>query len=105
YTCMCYYLPDPPVGFGEVDPVALGIPSQQEFLATYCRISGLAEVPHWNFYMALQMFKSASILQGVYRRALAGDGTAAALQKKEQVRFRASVGLELAVAKSPATTR
>jgi aminoglycoside phosphotransferase (APT) family kinase protein len=104
YTRMCYYLPDPPVGFGDVDPVALGIPSQQEFLATYCRISGLAGVPHWNFYMALQMFKSASILQGVYKRALAGDGTAAALQKKEQVRFRASVGLGLALAKSTTTT-
>ncbi len=96
YTCMCYWLPDPPVGFGDVDPAALGIPSEEAFLQSYCRASGIAEVRHWNFYMALQMFKSAAILQGIYKRALAGEGTTAALQKKEQVRFRSSVGLAIA---------
>jgi aminoglycoside phosphotransferase (APT) family kinase protein len=95
YTCMCYYLPDPPVGFGDVDAVGLGIPSQESFLETYSRLSGIAELRHWNFYMALQMFKSASILQGAYQRALAGHGNAAALEKREQVRYRAGVGCRL----------
>lgn len=96
YTCLCYYLPDPPVGFGDVDPVALGIPTQQAFVENYARRAGLSAVPHWNFYMALQLFKSASLLQGVYRRGLDGAAPAAALEKKKHVRSRAALGLEVA---------
>jgi aminoglycoside phosphotransferase (APT) family kinase protein len=95
YTCLCYYLPDPPVGFGGVDHVALGIPSQDSFVASYARRAGRGEVAHWNFYMALQLFKSAALLQGVYRRALEGSAPAAALDKKRHVRSRAALGLRL----------
>ena len=96
YTCLCYYLPDPPVGFGDADPVALGIPTQQAFIEAYARRAGIGEVAHWNFYMALQLFKSASLLQGVYKRGLQGAAPAAALDKKRHVRSRAALGLELA---------
>jgi hypothetical protein len=46
--------------------------------------------------MALQLFKSASILQGVYKRGLEGAAPAAALEKLEHVRRRAALGLRVA---------
>ncbi len=96
YTCLCYYLHEPPVGFGGADHVALGVPTQEAFIHAYARQAGIGEVAHWNFYMALQLFKSASILQGVYKRALSGGAPAAGLEKKKDVRERAALGLAIA---------
>jgi aminoglycoside phosphotransferase (APT) family kinase protein len=96
YTCLCYYLPDPPVGFGGADYAALGIPTQEGLVQAYARRSGIGELAQWNFYMALQLFKSASILQGVYKRGLEGAAPAAALEKLEHVRRRAALGLRVA---------
>ena len=96
YTCLCYYLHEPPVGFGGADHVALGVPTQEAFIETYARRAGIGEVAHWNFYMALQLFKSASILQGVYKRALTGGAPAAGLSKQKDVRERAALGLRIA---------
>ena len=96
YNCLCYYLPDPPVGFGGAEPVALGIPERDAYVQAYARRAGLGDIPHWNFYMALQLFKSASLLQGVYKRGLEGKAPAAALEKQRHVRHRAGLGLEVA---------
>ncbi len=96
YNCLCYYLDEPPVGFGGADPLALGIPSQHAYVEAYARRMGLDAIPHWNFYMALQLFKSASLLQGVYKRGLEGKAPAAALDKQRHVRARAALGLQVA---------
>lgn len=60
-------------GIGGLDLAALGIPSESDYLAAYCRRAGRAALPHWPFYMAYSMFRIAAILQGVYARALAGN--------------------------------
>lgn len=96
YNCLCYYLDEAPVGFGGADPLALGIPSREAYVERYARRMGLAAVPHWNFYMALQLYKSASLLQGVYKRGLEGKAPAAALEKQRHVRERAALGLRVA---------
>jgi aminoglycoside phosphotransferase (APT) family kinase protein len=94
YTCLCYYIPEAPVGFGGADPVSLGIPSEREFVAAYCDRTGLTRFD-WVFYLCLQLYKSSSILQGVYKRALEGRGNRAGLDKKQQVELRARKALEL----------
>ncbi|WP_167772605.1 phosphotransferase family protein [Ramlibacter henchirensis] len=94
YTCLCYHIAEPPVGFGGADPVSLGIPSEREFIERYERRAGVP-VTDWPFHMALQLYKSASLLQGVYRRALEGSGPSAGLSKKAQVAQRACIALEL----------
>jgi aminoglycoside phosphotransferase (APT) family kinase protein len=94
YTCFCYYIDEPPVGFGGADPVALGIPSENELVAMYCQRTG-ASVHNWTFYLALQLYKSASILQGVVKRALQGAGPAAWLDKRPLVSQRAKLALAL----------
>jgi aminoglycoside phosphotransferase (APT) family kinase protein len=92
YTCFCYYIDEAPVGFGGADPVTLGIPSEAEFVQRYCELTG-QPVRHWTFYLALQLYKSAAILQGVVKRALQGAGPAAWLAKEPVVGARAELAL------------
>lgn len=44
---------------------AMGIPSEEEFVSTYCKLSGLGDTPihHWNYYLALAFFRVAAIAQ------------------------------------------
>lgn len=95
YNCFCYYIDEPPVGFGGIDPEPLGIPAMREYVDAYARRTG-AEATHWNFYVALQLLKSASLLQGVYARALVGTAPPAGLTKLAQVRERARLALGIA---------
>ncbi len=74
YNCLTYYLP--PEALGRVDSVdedREGMPDEATYVASYCRRTGRAEVPNWNFYLAFSMFRLASILQGVYARGLKGN--------------------------------
>jgi len=55
-----------------VDFAATGIPTEKDYIAAYCRRTGRAGIPHYNFYVAFGAFRLASIGQGVYRRILNG---------------------------------
>ncbi len=55
------------------DLAALGIPSEDAYLADYSRRTGRAELPHWDYYLAFNMFRMAAILQGILARALQGS--------------------------------
>lgn len=57
---------------------ALGIPSEAEGCALYCRRTGRTSLPHWDFYIAFNMFRLAAILQGIMGRVR--EGTAASLR-------------------------
>jgi aminoglycoside phosphotransferase (APT) family kinase protein len=52
-----------------------GIPTEDEFLAEYCRLSGRCGIANWNFYLAFSFFRLASILQGVYKRGIMGNAS------------------------------
>ena len=76
YNCMPYRLPDAGGrGYGGVDLDALGIPREEDYVAAYCRRTGRREVPNWDFFLVLSMFRIVAILAGVHRRGL--DGNAA----------------------------
>jgi aminoglycoside phosphotransferase (APT) family kinase protein len=62
-------------GLGGVDRVALGIPSESEYVAAYCRRAGIAGVPGWTFLLAFCFFRYAAIAQGVYKRSLDGNAS------------------------------
>jgi len=57
------------------DLKALGIPTEEEFVAAYCRRTGRDGIDNWDYYIAFNMFRLAGILQGIAKRVL--DGTAA----------------------------
>jgi aminoglycoside phosphotransferase (APT) family kinase protein len=96
YTCLCYHLREAPIGFEGADYLALGVPSEDDFVAAYCRRTGRSHLEDWPFYLALSLFKLASISQGVYKRALDGNATTPeALKRGRLVGLRAQTALDL----------
>jgi aminoglycoside phosphotransferase (APT) family kinase protein len=77
YQCMQWRLPNAGEhrGLAGLDRAALGIPSDEEYIAAYCRRRGLDGVPHWPFLIAFSFFRIAAIVQGVYKRALDGNAS------------------------------
>ncbi|GFN95514.1 acyl-CoA dehydrogenase family member 10 [Plakobranchus ocellatus] len=78
-TCsVAYYLPqDSPLfaGLKGQDLAALGIPTPEELVQEYCRLSNLPGIDNWDFYLAYCFFRTAAILQGVYKRAVSGQSS------------------------------
>ena len=62
-----------------VDVKSLGIPTESEYIRSYCERTGLttpeALAPDWNFYQAYNMFRIAAILQGIAKRVEAGTAS------------------------------
>jgi aminoglycoside phosphotransferase (APT) family kinase protein len=76
YQCAQWQLPAGPLrGLGGLDRNALGIPTEQEYLESYCRMRGLDGIPHWECYLAVSLFRLAAICQGIYRRGLDGNAS------------------------------
>ncbi len=77
YQCMQLRLaPDAPIpGLGDLDRVSLGIPTEEEYVAQYCKRRGISQIPHWDFYLAFSFFRLAAILQGVLKRAIDGNAS------------------------------
>jgi len=80
-------------GLAGADLEALGIPTEAEMVAEYCRHAGIEQIDNWPFYLIYNMFRSAAIIQGVYKRGLDGNASSAkALEYKEAARMRAERG-------------
>ena len=100
YYCLPYYLPSDLQGMrglqGE-DLEALGIPDEQETIARYCRQTGRDGIADWHVFLAFSLFRLASILQGVYKRALDGNAANAdALEVGRRASLLADVGWRIA---------
>jgi aminoglycoside phosphotransferase (APT) family kinase protein len=63
-------------GLAGIDCAALGIPTEEQYIALYCRNVGRGSIDpaQWNFYIAYNAFRAAGILQGIMGRVK--DGTA-----------------------------
>ncbi|MEP5566318.1 MAG: phosphotransferase [Halioglobus sp.] len=75
--CMAWMLPGSGgiTGMAGVDRGALGIPSDEEYIAKYCERTGRKSIENWNFYLVFSMFRLAAILQGVAKRAELGNAS------------------------------
>ena len=99
YQCMQWRLPHSSGfrGLGGVDRKAVGIPTEEEYVALYCRRRGIAGIDNWVFYLAFSFFRLAAICQGVYKRAL--DGNASNPEKArsygEAVRLLSALAVQL----------
>lgn len=81
-------------GLNGIDRAALGIPSEQEYVARYCEHRGLDRIDNWPFYLAFSFFRFAAILQGVKKRAIDGNASSAvALEYAKLIRPLAEKGL------------
>jgi aminoglycoside phosphotransferase (APT) family kinase protein len=83
YQCMGMRLPSgngPGASSGllGVDTQALGIPSEQDYIDSYCQRMGIDKMDNWNFYLAFSFFRLAAIAQGVAKRAADGNASSKA---------------------------
>src|SRR5437667_213398 len=94
YNAMPYHLePDVLGGVLGQDLKALGIPTEEEYLAAYCRRTGRTDIPDWSFYVAFSMFRLSAIAQGIMGRVLAGTANdAQARSRGERARPMAEAG-------------
>jgi aminoglycoside phosphotransferase (APT) family kinase protein len=77
---------------------ALGIPTVVEAVARYSKRTGRDGIPDVNFCLAYNMFRLASIIQGVYARSLQGNASSpAAKQMGAQVQPLAALAWSFAV--------
>jgi len=85
YHCMAWHIP-PGVfrGIGGLDLAALGIPGELDYVRRYCERTGRADaqalMADWNFYLAYNLFRLASITQGIAKRVV--DGIASSAQAR-----------------------
>jgi aminoglycoside phosphotransferase (APT) family kinase protein len=59
-------------GLADTNLVGLGIPTESEYVAAYCRRAGRGAIADWEFYLAFAMFRWAAISQGIMGRFVAG---------------------------------
>lgn len=78
YQCMGLRMPQ---GMGSIDGLQginrskLGIPSEEEYVASYCQRMGIEKIDNWTFYLAFSFFRLAAIVQGVAKRASQGNAS------------------------------
>lgn len=78
YQCMQLRMPPEGgnlSGLQGKDRHALGIPTEQEYVAMYCERRGIDRIDHWEFYLAFSFFRLAAIAQGVAKRAQEGNAS------------------------------
>lgn len=77
YYCMALRLPrnGEIKGLHGEDLRALNIPDEKTIVSLYCNTRGIDAPEHWTFYLAFSFFRLAAILQGVYKRGLAGNAS------------------------------
>lgn len=62
-------------GLAGIDRAALGLPSDEAFVARYCERRGLPGIENFGFYLSFCFFRMAAIIQGVLKRALDGNAS------------------------------
>jgi aminoglycoside phosphotransferase (APT) family kinase protein len=72
YHLMMYRMPDALAGR---DLAALNIPSEDEYVAAYCRRTGRAGIADMDFYMAFNLFRLAGIVHGIKGRMVRGTAS------------------------------
>jgi aminoglycoside phosphotransferase (APT) family kinase protein len=84
-------------GLKGCDLAALGIPTEEEYVAAYCRRTGRDSIPHWEIYLIFNMFRIAAILHGVLARALQGNAASSnAVEQGSRARLVADTAWEMA---------
>ena len=85
YHAMMYHMPpDIVAGLGGTDPVALGLPTEADYIAAYCCRTGRAGIADWDFYMAFSFFRLAAIFHGIKGRVLRGNAASATARERAE---------------------
>jgi aminoglycoside phosphotransferase (APT) family kinase protein len=83
YHAMMYQMPPEIVaGLAGVDLAAYNIPSEQDYVAAYCRRTGRDSIQNWGFYIAFNYFRLAAIFHGIKGRVIRGTAASAHAQER-----------------------
>lgn len=84
YHLMVYRMPPGfSTGLAGLDLPALNIPSEEQYIADYCRRTGRDGIERLDFHLALSLFRLAAIIHGIKGRMI--RGTASSPQAAEAV--------------------
>ncbi len=76
YHLMTYRTPTGlPAGLAGKKPEEIGIPTESEYVAEYCRLTGRDEIGDIDFYMAFNMWRLAAIIHGIKGRLIRGNAS------------------------------
>ena len=97
YNCLPYHYGDPRWGdIIDLDYEAVGIPSEEDYVAQYCARTGRDGIDDYTYYLVLSLFRFAAIIQGVYFRGVQGNAPSpAALQRKGKCELLAKIAWDL----------
>ena len=90
YHLMVYRMPPGfSTGLAGLDLRERGIPSEDEYVAAYCRRTGREGIDHLDFYVAFSLFRLAAIIHGIKGRLLRGTASspqaAAAVEQLDRI--------------------
>jgi aminoglycoside phosphotransferase (APT) family kinase protein len=78
YHVMMYRMPPLIIaGLVGADLAQLGLPSEADYVASYCRRTGRSGIKNLNFYVAFNMFRLAAIFHGIKGRIARGTASSA----------------------------
>ena len=83
YHAMMYRMPpDIVAGLGAADLPILNIPCEDDYVADYCRHTGVAEIKNWSYYIAFNLFRLAAIFHGIKGRVICGNASSEEAQAR-----------------------
>ena len=62
-------------GFEGVDRAKIGVPTDNQFIESYCQRRGIGKIDNFGFYLAFNFFRMTGIIQGVLKRAVDGNAS------------------------------
>ena len=79
YHLLMYRMPGGPSfsGLAGMDLAALGIPSEEDYVAAYCRRTGRDHLPNKDYLIVFCLFRLAGILHGIKGRLVRGTASSA----------------------------
>jgi aminoglycoside phosphotransferase (APT) family kinase protein len=98
YNCLNYYVGDPErADITGIDLADYGIPTEDDYVALYCKQRGIDAPANWKFYLALSLFRLGAISQGVYKRGMDGNASSPdAMKRGAKARQLAEAGWRIA---------
>jgi len=80
---MMYHMPPHIVaGLAGADIARMNIPTEHDYIAAYCRRTGRASMPDYEYYIAFNFFRLAAIFHGIKGRAIRGTAANAHAQER-----------------------
>jgi aminoglycoside phosphotransferase (APT) family kinase protein len=76
YHLLMYRMPQLTIpGLAGLNLASLGIPSEADYVAAYCRRTGRDSISNLNFYLAFNLFRFAAIIHGIKGRITRGTAS------------------------------